>query len=748
MCVMSAKCLVYLALTIILQGNRSETTELLNVVLLESQNEPGTNVQCLESALFTWTCQAWKIVSTEIDVRHPFSLVSTQVSSMMERAYAILTPSFMCSFLHYQMRHFSLTTDVVCFDVDTNGTTGEACDITFHLPETYIYTVLKPLLIKLNWDSLIILSDEEHEMASKIILDESWAVGVKTLVFIIPSNATDEQLLHLMLKSTSIDPTAAWNFLILCNTLCLQRILKQVNRFDNWMQKTTDFRSSSYWLMLLPKEDMFMVEAVGGWVDNIAVISAPTPIAGCLFEAYKGSSECWSGEIHSLMYRGSVRNLDVVCQYNRGDIKLCSSKSQIFPNYNQGFNGRPFIVATNVWYPFVMKQGNNQTSTYEGFCIDLLFEMAGALNFTYKLIEPPDGEWGTNTNGQYSGLIGQLQRKDVDMVVAPISMSHDREKVMDSTYPFYNDVGTGVYRIPDSSVKEWLILSLPFSWVVHVFIACAFVFSVGLVHFLHRCQKDEVEGSIDFSADALRVFGIFLRQGLNIKLRSSSTAIFVGLLCLFATIISAVYSGNLIAFLTVAKETKPFNTIPEVADQTDYTWGIHGGTLWVNVFQSSTNPSFMKIWDSILKSNLSDPGVLHISADYHKARMEAGGYVFFTESDIGSIWATQNCDVRLLKDYFYRIQYAIGLPQNSPYGELVSDIVLKFHESGLMGAWKQKWWPKGSNCSFTQVVHKPIEISQLQSAFYVLLVGISLAFTTMCLECMVRIIRLQREDSK
>lgn len=81
---------------------------------------------------------------------------------MMERAYAILTPSFMCSFLHYQMRHFSLTTDVVCFDVDTNRTTGEACDITFHLPETYIYTVLKPLLIKLNWDSLIILSDEEH----------------------------------------------------------------------------------------------------------------------------------------------------------------------------------------------------------------------------------------------------------------------------------------------------------------------------------------------------------------------------------------------------------------------------------------------------------------------------------------------------------------------------------------------------------------------------------------------------------
>ncbi|XP_046572369.1 glutamate receptor ionotropic, kainate glr-3-like [Haliotis rubra] len=585
-------------------------------------------------------------------------------------------------------------------------------------------------------------------MTSKIILDETWAVGVKTLVFVIDKNATDVELLELLLRATSIDPTAAWNFLILCNTFCLQRILKQVNKFDDWMQKTTDFRSSSFWMILMPKEDMSMVEAVGGWVDNIAVISAPTPIPGCLFEAYKGAAECWSGEIHSLMYHGSARNLEVVCQYNRGAVKICSSKSDIFPNHNRGFNGRPFIVATNMWYPFVMKQGNNLTSTYEGFCIDLLLEMAGALNFTFKLVEPPDGEWGTNTDGHYSGLIGQLQRKDVDMVVAPISMSHDREKVMDSTYPFYNDVGTGVYRIPDSSVKEWLILSLPFSWVVHVTIACAFVFSVGLLHFLHRCHKDGKEGSTDLSADAIRVFGIFLRQGINIVLRSSSTAVFVGLLCLFATIISAVYSGNLIAFLTVAKETKPFNTIPEVAYQTDYTWGIHGGTLWVNVFQSSTNPAFMKIWDGILSSNHSDPGVLHISADYHKKRMEAGGYVFFTESDIGSIWATQNCDVRLLKDYFYRIQYAIGLPQNSPYGELVSNIVLKFHESGLMGAWRQKWWPKGSNCSFNKVVHKPIEVSQLQSAFYLLLVGITLAFTAMCLECMVRIIRPRKEALK
>ena len=50
-------------------------------------------------------------------------------------------------------------------------------------------------------------------------------------------------------------------------------------------------------------------------------------------------------------------------------------------------------------------------------------------------------------------------------------------------------------------------------------------------------------------------------------------------------ILSATFSGNLVAFLTVVKEVIPFSTLEELADQNQYKFGVLGGTAWVTTFQ-------------------------------------------------------------------------------------------------------------------------------------------------------------------
>ena len=37
------------------------------------------------------------------------------------------------------------------------------------------------------------------------------------------------------------------------------------------------------------------------------------------------------------------------------------------------------------------------------------------MNFTYTLIKPSDGQWGVLKNGRWTGMIGALQRKEVDI---------------------------------------------------------------------------------------------------------------------------------------------------------------------------------------------------------------------------------------------------------------------------------------------------------------------------------------------
>ena len=51
-------------------------------------------------------------------------------------------------------------------------------------------------------------------------------------------------------------------------------------------------------------------------------------------------------------------------------------------------------------------KGNDR---YEGFCIDLLKEMALIIGFEYQIEVVPDGRYGVkNRNGEWDGIVKQL----------------------------------------------------------------------------------------------------------------------------------------------------------------------------------------------------------------------------------------------------------------------------------------------------------------------------------------------------
>lgn len=57
-----------------------------------------------------------------------------------------------------------------------------------------------------------------------------------------------------------------------------------------------------------------------------------------------------------------------------------------------------------------MKEENEDgSSSYEGYCIDLLNELARNLKFTYEIYVSPDGMYGAKTdNGTWNGMIGEI----------------------------------------------------------------------------------------------------------------------------------------------------------------------------------------------------------------------------------------------------------------------------------------------------------------------------------------------------
>ena len=57
----------------------------------------------------------------------------------------------------------------------------------------------------------------------------------------------------------------------------------------------------------------------------------------------------------------------------------------------------------------IIKQEEDGTISYEGFCIDLFEQLAKMLHFTYEIYPSPDGQYGGKTeNGTWNGMIGEL----------------------------------------------------------------------------------------------------------------------------------------------------------------------------------------------------------------------------------------------------------------------------------------------------------------------------------------------------
>lgn len=87
-------------------------------------------------------------------------------------------------------------------------------------------------------------------------------------------------------------------------------------------------------------------------------------------------------------------------------------------------------------------------------CIEMLDTLANRLNFTYNLVEPPDLTFGIDINdsGHWNGLIGLLQRREVDVVGGALTITHTREEIVDFTHPYWEEPTVLVIRKPTRTV--------------------------------------------------------------------------------------------------------------------------------------------------------------------------------------------------------------------------------------------------------------------------------------------------------
>lgn len=118
--------------------------------------------------------------------------------------------------------------------------------------------------------------------------------------------------------------------------------------------------------------------------------------------------------------------------------------------------------------PYVMRKDNYQdfqgNDQYEGFCVDMLREVADILKFSFKIKLVDDGLYGApEPNGSWTGMVGELINR-VSTIAQPLSVSQQtlREKKNGLHREKYTHKNTHTRAAPNlesvitSHVSNWL----------------------------------------------------------------------------------------------------------------------------------------------------------------------------------------------------------------------------------------------------------------------------------------------------
>ncbi|XP_071080840.1 glutamate receptor ionotropic, kainate 3-like [Haliotis cracherodii] len=416
-------------------------------------------------------------------------------------------------------------------------------------------------------------------------------------------------------------------------------------------------------------------------------------------------------------------------------------KHQLYHGSNYGFHNRTLIVGTLEWAPFVIKRVENGSVRFGGLCIQLLQELAKQLNFSYTLVEPEDREWSRVLNGSWTGLVKLLTNEEVDLVVAPMAVTKSRSKVIDVTLPFFYVNSALIFGKQDPNTNKWLTLLSLFRYEVLICILVSLIFStvflflIEEVTHVHSWTDDRPTDMPTRYGDIFWYhFGALMANGGAYLPNTESGRTMLSCWWMFAVIMAATYSGNLIAFLTDGREKPPFSNLAGMAQQDTYRWGFLGGSSWVTLFQESNISVYQKIWHHVEVNMANDPDWLSKEGDEHLGRAAESQYVYLAEESTLEMWDDpRRCDLQMIRDSFHYSKYAVGLPKHSIYTQLISKQILKIFESGLLHMWWNQWKPK-HQCEPPSRKSKRMDFLALQSAFYGAGVGVAMAVVVLMIE--------------
>ncbi|XP_044733421.1 glutamate receptor U1-like [Chrysoperla carnea] len=366
--------------------------------------------------------------------------------------------------------------------------------------------------------------------------------------------------------------------------------------------------------------------------------------------------------------------------------------------------------------------------------VDLLLYSLNSKRETYLVFNLSNNNWGYRlpNSSQFTGMIGQLQRKEIDISGCAIFITKERLSAIKFLHATTPARALFVFRQPPLSYIS-NVYTLPFSgtvWIAQILLTAL----MGVILYLNlawekitRGKNDPDYQTIETSETILIVIGAICQQGSPIDPkggpgRTVMFILFMALMFLFTS-----FSANIVALLQSSS-----NSIQTLEDllNSKLEFGVQNETYNRHYFRVASDP----IRKGIYEKKVAPPGKKEnfMTIDEGMRRLRTEPFAFHIE--VGALYSmiakqfTENEKCGLMEiEYLQVVDPFLVTQRNSPYLELFKNGMLHIHERGLLRREFNIFIPEKPKCLGTGNTFSSIGLNEIVAAFYIILIGMSLA---------------------